>query len=203
MPRLPKDDEKGLRFITDHFAKFGKAPSFQAIADHMDYVSKRSVQLMLERLQTDGRIIYELGKISLVHTRLSELGEQTVTVPILGRVPCGSFDLAEEIFEDQLEVSTQLARPGNQYFVLRAKGDSMNLSGIEDGDLCLIRKQPAANDGERVVGVVNGQATIKHFHREKDVVVLRPNSTDKSIGPIYLSEEFAIIGVVIATLPNP
>lgn len=79
----------------------------------------------------------------------------------------------------------------------------MNLSGIDDDDLVLVRQQATANEGDRVVALVNDEASIKHFHREKGLVILRPNSTDKSIKPIILSEAFVILGVVITRLPNP
>jgi SOS-response transcriptional repressor LexA len=98
-------------------------------------------------------------------------GERTVPVPIVGSVPCGGLALADEDVEGYVDISTMLAKPSGRYFILRAKGDSMDLSGINDGDLVLIRQLPTANDGDRVVALVNDEATIKHFHREKGMVV--------------------------------
>jgi len=78
----------------------------------------------------------------------------------------------------------------------------MNRSGINDGDLVLVRQQQTANDGDKVVALINDEATIKHLHQEKNVVILRPNSTVKSHRPIVLSDQFVIQGVVSATLPQ-
>ncbi len=78
----------------------------------------------------------------------------------------------------------------------------MNQSGINDGDLVLVRQQPIADEGEKVVALLNDDATIKHLHREEDVIVLRPNSTDRSHQPIVLSDDFIIQGVVAAVLPS-
>ena len=77
----------------------------------------------------------------------------------------------------------------------------MNKSGINDGDLVLVRQQTTAEEGERVVALINDEATIKHFHKDGELVVLRPNSTDKRHKPIVLSDDFMIQGVVVATLP--
>jgi repressor LexA len=130
------------------------------------------------------------------------MAEQTITVPLVGSVACGLPSLAEQDPEAMIEVSTNIARPGYSYFMLRAKGTSMNNSGIKDGDFVLVRQQPTAREGEKVVALINDEATIKHFHKQNELVMLKPNSTDKSHRPIILSEQFLIQGVVVATLPK-
>jgi repressor LexA len=202
MPRISTSDDDGYQFIVRYFIQNGRAPSFQAIATALGYASKRSVQLLVGRLRDSGRIKYADGKIDLVFTPNLAGGEQTVPVPIVGSVPCGGLALAEEDIEDYVEISTMLAKPSSRYFILRAKGDSMDLSGIDDGDLVLIRQLPTANDGDRVVALVNGEATIKHFHREKGMVVLRPNSSNPQNKPIFLSEALLIQGIVVCALPR-
>ena len=77
----------------------------------------------------------------------------------------------------------------------------MNKSGINDKDLVLIRQQVTAQEGEKVVALIDDEATIKHFHREGDLVMLKPNSTDNHKS-IVLSDEFIIQGIVVATLPG-
>ena len=203
MPRIPKNDRDGYMFIRNHFVHQGEMPSLRIIAEGIGYKSPRSVQLMLERLRKEGQIYYSGGKIGLVHNPQISVGEHTVEIPVVGSVSCGSLAFADQVDESNVQVSTTIAKPAYKYFILKATGDSMNLSGINDGDLVLVQQQPTANEGQRVVGLVNDEATIKHFHREKGVVVLRPNSTDKTIRPIILSEEFIIQGIVIQTLPNP
>lgn len=131
------------------------------------------------------------------------MSERTVEVPLVGSVACGLPSLAEQDPEAMIEVSTKIARPGHTYFLLRAKGKSMNKSGINDGDLVLVRQQATAKENDKVVALINDSATIKHFHRQGNVVILRPNSTDKKEQkPIVLSDEFLIQGVVFATFPT-
>src|SRR5437879_540390 len=145
MGRKAKNDDEGYQFIVNYFMPYGRAPSFQAIADKLGYASKRSVQLLAERLRDSDRISYANGKIDLVYNPAIAGGERTISVPIVGSVPCGGLDLAEENIEGFADVSTALATSGGRYFILRAIGNSMDLSGIDDGDLILIRQQPSAN----------------------------------------------------------
>lgn len=202
MARIPKNDLDGYLFIVNYFIQFGRAPSFQSIADKLGYASKRSVQLLIRRLKDSGRITYAEGKIGLVYNPSLEGGERTVSIQIVGSASCGGLSFAQEDIEGEIDVSTMLAKPGYKYFILRAKGISMDRAGIVDGDLVLVRQQATANDGDRVVALVDDEATIKIFHREKEYVVLRPDSSDPTIKPIILSKEFFVQGVVVATLPG-
>lgn len=202
MPRTPKNDREGYLYILNTFIRTGKQPSLQSISDSMEYRSKRSAQLMLKRLAKSGLLKYEDGEIELSQDHVSSSGESTTPIPLVGDASCGPLVLAEQNIEHYIDVSTRLARPGHKYFILRAKGESMNRSGIEEGDMVLVRQQATANEGDRVVALVNDEASIKHFHRDKGLVILRPNSTDRSIKPIILSEAFIVLGVVVTTLPN-
>lgn len=201
MNRTEKNDLTGYAFIRDQIVHSGVTPSLREIGRAVGYSSPRSVQLMLDRLQKRGLMSYVKGVIKLSARKTAVMGERTIEVPLVGSVACGLPSLAEQDPEALIEVSTRIARPGHAYFLLRAKGTSMNKSGIKHGDLVLVQQRPIAEEGEKVVALINDEATIKHFHRQGDVVVLKPNSTDKSHKLIVLSDEFIIQGVVVATLP--
>lgn len=198
--KTEKRDLQGYAFIRGQILHLGVTPSLRAIGFAVGYSSPRSVQLMLERLKKRKLLSYANGVIRL-STRTPIMSEQTVDIPLVGSVACGLPSLAEQDPEAVIQVSTKIARPGHNYFLLRAIGTSMNKSGIREGDLVLVRQQASANQGEKVVALIDDHATIKHFHREGNVVVLRPNST-RQHKPIVLSEEFLIQGVVVATLPG-
>jgi repressor LexA len=203
MNRTEKKDLEGYSFIRNQIIHAGTVPSLRRIGEAVGYSSPRSVQLMLERLSKRELLSYKGGKIELLRQNAPAMTEQTVKVPLVGRAACGLPTLAEQDIETYLDVSTKIARSGRPYFLLRAQGDSMDKAGINDGDLVLVRQQPTAEEGEIIVALINDSATIKHFHRKSDLVILKPNSSDKTIGPIFLSEEFIIQGVVVQTIPNP
>lgn len=201
MNRTEQKDLKGYAFIRNSIVHSGVTPSLREIARAVGFNSPRSVQLMLSRLEKRGFIKRVNGVIRLSPRKTPTMTEQTVAVPLVGSVACGLPSLAEQDPEALIEVSTKIARPGHRYFLLRAKGTSMNRAGIKDSDLVLVRQQSVAEQGEKVVALINDEATVKRFYREGQLVVLRPDSSDKSHKPIVLSEDFAIQGVVVASLP--
>jgi len=201
MNRTQKRDLQGYAFIRNQIVHTGVTPSLREIGRAVGYNSPRSVQLMLERLKKRALLSYKDGIIKLSLRKTPIMSEQTVAVPLVGSVACGLPTLAEQEAEAVIQVSTRIARPGHVYFLLRAKGTSMNKSGINDGDLVLARQQATADNGDRVIALIDDEATIKHFYRERECIVLKPSSTVKKHKPIILSDEFMIQGVVVATLP--
>ena len=195
-------DLKGLAFIRSHVRHTGRTPSLRQIGTAIGYDSPRSVQLMLERLSKRGLLKYKDGVIK-VSTKANDPVEHTVDVPLVGSVACGLPTLAQQDAEAWVSISTRIARPGHTYFLLRADGKSMDKSGIQDGDLVLIKQQAIADEGERVVALIDESATIKHFHRRGDHVLLKPNSSDDTCKPIVVTDDLAIQGVVVAVIPDP
>lgn len=202
MDRVDKKDLQAYGFIRDSIVRTGVTPSLREIGRIVGYGSPRSAQLLLERLVKKGLIKRTNGVIHLSRRKAHKESEKTIEVPLVGSVPCGSPNLAEQDPEALVEVSTKIARPGHLYFFLRAKGTSMNQAGINPGDLVLVRQQSTAERGDRVVALINDEATIKRFHREGNAVVLKPDSNDTSHRSIVVSEEFSIQGVVVASLPE-
>lgn len=139
------------------------------------------------------------GRIQLLgHERVT--GTATVRVPVLGCAPCGAPFFAEENLEGHVRVDARLARPPHAYFALHATGDSMNLAGIDDGALVLVRSTRDAHDGDRVVALVDGEATIKVLRLGPGMPKLEPRSSNASHEPIYATNELEIQGVVVASL---
>lgn len=204
MTSTDKKDLEGLLFIRNQVVHSGTTPSLREIGKQIGYSSPRSVQLMLGRLERRGLLKRVDGVIRLSANALKTAAgaERVIDVPLVGSVACGVPSLAEQEPEALIPVSTKLARPGGKYFLLRVHGTSMNRAGIKPNDLVLVRQQATAVNGDKVVALINDDATIKRFYRERELVILRPDSTDKSHKPIVLSEDFDIQGVVAATLPS-
>jgi repressor LexA len=201
---LSPKEMRGLFFIRDTIRYQGRAPSFQMIADHLGFKSRRSSGLLIERFVDKGYLARTpRGNLRLLREP-AETGhsQRTIPVPLVGSAPCGLPMLAEENIEAMISVSQRIARPGAAYFILRASGTSMNRVGINDRDLVLVRQQPVAENGDRVVALIDDAATIKILQRRGDRIVLMPNSTDSSHQPIILERDFIIQGVVIDVIPN-
>jgi SOS regulatory protein LexA len=126
--------------------------------------------------------------------------EQTVEVPVVGRAACGMPMLAEENIEQMIPVSKKIAYPPYKYYMLRAKGDSMNEAGINDNDLVLVRQQATARHGDVVVALIDDEATIKEYTSTGSAVVLKPHSSNPVHKPIILMRDFMVQGVVVTTV---
>lgn len=125
----------------------------------------------------------------------------TLRVPVLGRVAAGTPILAEESWENSIEVDRALLGKNAEAvnFALRVSGDSMIGDGIHDGDLVLVRQQPTARPGEIVVARIEDEATVKRFYPEGERIRLQPSNP--RLAPIYVSpddgRDVQILGVVV------
>lgn len=121
-----------------------------------------------------------------------------IRVPLVGSAPCGNPLVGEQNIEEYILVEKTKLKPGFKYFILRAEGDSMNLAGINDGDLVLCRLQEKADTGDRVVALLGGEnVTIKEYGpRKAGIRLLIPKSTNKKHVPITPGEGDSVQGIV-------
>ena len=203
-PQLSDKELAALRHIRNWLVHKGRPPSIRELTGALDYKSPRSAALIINRLiklkmvrRRDG------GPLQILNSAGSEFRDaQTVDVPLLGTISCGKPILAEENIEAMVRVSTRLARPPHRYFILRAKGDSMDREGIKDGSAVLVRQQSVATEGDRVVALIDNEATIKEYCRANRMVALMPRSTNPTHKPIILTDDFKVQGVVVAVIPK-
>ena len=128
---------------------------------------------------------------------LAFLKMKMVGIPLVGSAPCGNPMLGEENIQEYIEVEKNKIKPGFNYFILRAIGDSMNLAGINDGDLVLCRQQLKADTGDRVAALLGDNVTIKVYGPRKDGVrFLLPKSSNSMHTPITPSEGDSVQGIV-------
>lgn len=195
--------KEALRHIRNSLMHFGKIPSVRELMSAMDYRSPRSAVILMVELETNGFLEKKSeGGYRLLKDLEAGNIARTVSIPLVGAVSCGAPIFAEQNIEAHLPVSVALARPGSKYFLLKAQGDSMNMAGIEDGDLMLIRQQNMAENGQKIVALIDDETTVKEFQKKGDYITLLPRSTNLVHQPIILTEEFQIQGIVIAVIPK-
>jgi repressor LexA len=120
-----------------------------------------------------------------------------VEVPIVGRVSAGLPIFAEENIEGTLIVDYLLVKNPDKVFALRVRGTSMVNAGILDGDFVLVRQQPIAEQGEMVVVLIEDEATVKRFYKDKEKIKLQPeNDTMESIIVDPKENNIRIIGKI-------
>ena len=120
--------------------------------------------------------------------------EETVYVPVIGRVTAGKPIFATENIEYTFPVPSFFVNNAS-VFMLRVEGDSMINAGIFDRDYILVRHQPAAQNGEIVVALIGDEATVKTFYKERNRIRLQPENERYS--PIYATNNCTVVGKVI------
>lgn len=198
---LSDKDKKAFALIRNKIINYGESPSLREINEVTGGKSPRSASLVVDRL-IKADLVKKNGR-SLILTNTQPTGSvTTVDIPLIGAVSCGAPMLAEENVETYIPVSIALAKKGSKYFLLRATGDSMNEADINNGDLLLIRQQETAVNGDKVVALINDEATVKFFEKKDNIVILRPKSKNTIHKPIILTDNCQIQGVVVAVLPS-
>lgn len=96
--------------------------------------------------------------------------EPTISIPVVGKVAAGEPILATENIEDYMSIGESFFSKDslrNDNFILKVQGESMINAGINDGDYIIVSKQSTALNGQIVVAMIDGEATVKRFYKEK------------------------------------
>ena len=125
------------------------------------------------------------------------------TIPIVGDISAGSPVFAQENIEGELAVDRSLVKDPKGVFALRVKGNSMIDAGILEGDHVVVRQQQSAEEGDIIVALIEDEATVKKFYKDKSVnrIILQP--ANKNMEPIYVDlsyNNFMILGKVIGVI---
>ena len=170
-----------IEFVNRYFEKNGRSPSTREIEGAIG-LSHVTVQRYLQVLRERGEIEYD-GHRSIVTEHIREMLD-TSRVQMGSSIPCGALDdvIDEEI--EHLRLPKSITGEG-EFFMLRARGESMIKAGIDDGDLVLIRKQETAKQGNIVAFLYdNEQTTLKRYKQSEDAIYLCPEND--SMQPIAI-----------------
>ncbi|MEA3544167.1 MAG: transcriptional repressor LexA [Thermodesulfobacteriota bacterium] len=197
MSKLTSRQQQVYNFIVNYLDQHGYPPTLQEIAAHLEIRGNLGVLRHLAALEKKGYIRRTPGSSRgiVVLGRSSSL-----SLPVVGTVAAGPLSEALEHVDDYLNVDIALIK-GEGSFVLRVRGDSMIEAQIVDGDLAVVRPQSTADNGDIVVAMVDGEATLKRFYQEEGQVRLQPENS--RLQPIILSAaggEVTIVGKVTGIL---
>lgn len=194
---LTPRQERILEFIINELRTRGYPPSVREICRAVGLRSSSTVHAHLSQLEKKGYIRRDPSKPRAIEVLIrNQDKEKTIQVPIVGRVTAGEPILAVENLEGTLTLPQNFVGPG-EAFLLRVHGDSMTEAGILDGDLVLVRRQETAENGDIVVALLDDEATVKRFFREKGFIRLQPENLH--LEPI-IAREVRILGKVIGVL---
>lgn len=191
---LNAQEQRVLDYIKEQIRDTGYPPSVREICAALAFKSTSSAHQYIGRLADKGYI----SKKDLKTRAIRVTGtESTIAVPIVGKVAAGEPILAQENIEDYLSIGESFFTKDalhNDNFILKVQGESMINAGINNGDFIIVSKQSTARNGQIVVAMIDGNATVKTFYKEKDYVRLQPEND--TMEPIIV-KDVQIVGKVV------
>lgn len=192
-----------LRYIQQHMDAHGYPPTVREIGSAVSLSSSSTVHAHLKSLQEQGHIerdavLTRAIKLTGLAGGEGRMMNKPVTqMPIIGTVAAGKPRLAVEDVEDVFPLPSDFL--SGEGFILRVIGDSMIEDGIHEGDLVVVRRQQTADNGETVVAMIDNEATVKRFYKEKSRIRLQP--ANKRMKPMYF-DTVDIAGKVVGLVRN-
>lgn len=213
-PNLTHRQKQVLHLIRRHLTAEGAPPTIRELMEGLQLKSLRGVTVHLDALVRKGYIARSRqarGIRLLRHTVRPKSfdpvrpepveggrNDLTCSIPVVGRIAAGSPILAEQNIEERLSVDPRWV-PSPGCFAVRVHGESMVGAGIMDGDYVVVRPQPAAENGQIVAVLIEGEATVKKFYQEKGGRI-RLQPENPAIEPMFISpkhKSVQILGKVV------
>lgn len=202
---LTKTQSKVLAYVERAAVQNGRPPTMKEVAGHFGWSSTSTAQQHLGALERKGHLSRTPKSArSLRVTKPARVirPEQTVAVPLIGRIAAGAPIFVLEEAEEVLPLPSALFR-GDNLFALRVKGDSMIQAGIFDGDIAVLRSGSEFTDGDIAAVVVDEEATLKRVFKSKRGIRLHaenPAYADRLVSSEQIKQSFRLAGVLVGTI---
>ena len=191
---LNVQENRVFDYLKEQIREKGYPPSVREICAALGFKSTSSAHQYIARLAEKGYI----DKGDLKTRAIKIVGDEpTISIPIVGKVAAGEPILAQENIEDYFSIGESFFSQSdlkNDTFVLKVQGESMINAGINNGDYIIVTRQDTARNGQIVVAMIDGDATVKTFYKEKDHVRLQPEND--TMEPIIV-KDVQIVGKVV------
>lgn len=188
-----------IEFIDEYYFANNTVPTMQEIADAIN-LNKSNVSRNLQVMKERGLIETTGGWRGIRTKKMSKVLADTVRVPIVGSIACGTPMLAEENIESYIPISSSILGPG-KFFALHACGNSMINANIEDGDFVIVRQQNTAEEGQIVVALIDDEATLKRFYLDKKKHRVRLHPENDKMEDMFF-DSIDIQGIVIKVIKD-
>ena len=188
-----------LEYIKECVLKKGYPPSVREICEAVHLKSTSSVHSHLATLEEKGYIRRDPTKprtIEIIDEEFNPARRELVNIPVVGTVAAGQPILAEENISDYFPAPADIL-PNADVFMLEVKGESMINAAILNGDKLIVRIQNTAENGDKVVALLDDSATVKTFYKEDGHYRLQPEND--SMDPI-IADHVQILGKVVGVI---
>jgi repressor LexA len=190
-----------LSYIREFQQKRGYSPSLADLAIAFGVRSKNAIAKVVNALFKAGHLEKDpKGRIKIFEREEEDRsgGWNPLALPLFGPIAAGFAAPVEEQAEESITIEEYLVRDKASTFLLRVKGDSMINAGIHEGDLVVVERGKQAKPGEIVVGVLDGEYTLKRLVKEKGKYFLR--AENDAYPDLHALDELQVAGVVQAVI---
>lgn len=194
-PKLTDRQRKVYEYIRSLIEKRGYGPTVREIGQKFGIRSPNGVMCHLRALVNKGLI--KRDKRSARAIQLVNHRKEGTGLPLLGTVAAGA---PIEAIENAERISLDEMFSGRNRFALRVRGNSMIDDHIQDGDIVVIKKQETAENGQRVVVMIDGEVTLKRFYKAKNHIRLEPANPEMDTIIIGPDESPVILGVLVGVI---
>ena len=183
-------------FIKEKIESRGYGPTVREIGNAFHIMSPNGVMCHLNALVKKGLILRQ-GRSARAIQLVDHHRPGVTELPLMGAVAAGQ-PIQAVASDDRLNLGALFA--GRDHYALKVRGQSMIEDHIDDGDFVVIRRQDTAENGERVVAMIDNEVTLKRYYREKDKIRLEP--ANGSMEPILVdsSKDARILGVLVGVM---
>lgn len=183
-----------LTYINEFQHKHGYSPSLADLAIAFGVRSKNAVAKVVNALEREGHLKKDpKGRIKILDFEERET-VVPLTLPLFGPIPAGRAAAAEDQAQDEMVIQSYLVRKPSKSFLLRVKGDSMINAGIFERDIVIVEKDQEPQAGDIVVGMIDGEFTLKRLKKNKGKYYLQAENSDYP--DLFARDELQIAGVV-------
>jgi repressor LexA len=188
MKELTARQKEVLSFITKYINLHLYPPTIREIAENFSISVKGAHDhvIALKKKNVIRQDDKRSRTMELVRSKEEEGMASITEIPVLGTVAAGVPILSEENYDGSITLHRTMLKKNKRYFALRVRGDSMTGVGIMDGDVAVIEKQSAVQNGEIAVAVVDDAVTLKRFYKETNRIKLQ--AENPAYKPIYCQD---------------
>ena len=187
--------EEILKFVNRYYQKNRVAPTISDVAEGVG-VARSTTHRYLQELSERGALDYDRGILCAPES--AKMKTTYVSAPLVGSIQCGSPEEEENYVEEYVSLPVSMFGRGD-FYILKAKGDSMVDAGIDEDDLIFIERDCPAAVGDIVVALdANGQNTLKRYagyDEDGDCYLLSYQNEARYPGKVIRVKSFTVQGV--------
>ena len=223
---LTKKQRNLLLFINKKIRSTGVSPSYEEMKNSLNLKSKSGIHRLITALQERGFIkrlahkaralevlklpetasandIYNTFSPSVIRGGLDSQNDKKDLnkIPVLGKIAAGTPIEAIQNEVSRIAIPEELSKNG-QHFGLKGSGDSMIEAGINDSDTVIVKKTNTANNGQKVVALIDDQEAMLKRIRKKGKVVALESANKGYETKIFGPDRVKVQGVLVSLYRN-